>query len=255
MEESIVIERSGLEEVSTESHFHGACQIIITTCGTVRVMTECEEIFVPEHHIVMIPCGVGHTVSSNNRRVSAVTILCPCPLERIEVYQSGGYVRGILDYVSNRCLGTVDRGTSPEMYDFILSFVRVIPFMCMKLSMPLTVNLVPKQDRIRPVLDYIGLHCTENLKFSVLAGIFGYSERNLSRLFSKAGVRFTHCLNTHRVTRAMEMMAEGNMPLREIAYSAGFSTPGEFSRVFRQITGHKPTDFLWKNSEKALYLH
>lgn len=244
MEKSIVIERKGLEEVSTESHAHGSCQIIITTCGTVRVMTGREEIFVPEHHIVMIPSGVGHTVSSNNRRVSAVTLLCPCVLERIEVYQSGGYVRGILDFISLHCVGVIDRDSSPEMYDFILSFVKVIPLMCMPFSMPLAINLVPRQDRIRPVLDYIGAHCTENLKFSVIAYMFGYSERNLSRLFSRAGVRFTHCLNTHRVAKALEMMAEGGMSLREIAYNAGFSAPGEFSRVFRQITGHKPTDFL-----------
>lgn len=244
MENCIVVERNGLEEVSTESHFHSAGQIIFTTCGTVRVTAECGEIFVPEHHIVMIPCGLEHTVSSNNRRVSAVTLLCPCFFEKMAVYQSGGYVRGVLDYIYGHCAGIIDRKDFPEMYDFILSFVRVIPFMCVPFSMPLAINFVPKHDRIRPVLDYIGLHCTENLKFSEIAAMFGYSERNLSRLFSRAGVRFKHCLNTHRVTRAMEMMAEGGMPLREIAYSTGFSTPGEFSRVFRQITGHRPTDFL-----------
>lgn len=203
-----------------------------------------EILFVPEHHVACIPREVTHTLSSNNRRVSATIIYTLCdPAPAIAVYQSSEQITALLKFIHESCPSRIEREKLPQIHRFLHAFIQVIPSMCRTSEIPLTFGLVADHNRIRPILDYIAGHCHEELRMSELARRFGYSERNLSRLFKQAGIRFTHCVNTHRITQAIELMAEGNIPLRKIAYSTGFNTPSSFNRVFKQITGRTPGEF------------
>ena len=44
--------------------------------------------------------------------------------------------------------------------------------------------------------------------------------------------------------RAIELFADGGKTMQQIAYEVGFSTPNNFNRVFRQITGMSPHNFV-----------
>lgn len=43
------------------------------------------------------------------------------------------------------------------------------------------------------------------------------------------------------VNRAIELFSDGGKTMKQIAYETGFSTPNNFNRVFRQITGTSPS--------------
>ena len=242
--DTIVVKEACREEILLPAHTHAMDQIVFTTSGTLRIDIGGKILFVPEHHVACIPREVTHTLSSNNRRVSATIIYTSCdPAPAIAVYQSSEQITALLKFIHESCPSRIEREKLPQIHRFLHAFIQVIPSMCRTSEIPLTFGLVADHNRIRPILDYIAGHCHEELRMSELARRFGYSERSLSRLFKQAGIRFTHCVNTHRITQAIELMAEGNIPLRKIAYSTGFNTPSSFNRVFKQITGRTPGEF------------
>ena len=44
--------------------------------------------------------------------------------------------------------------------------------------------------------------------------------------------------------RAIELMTDGGRTMQEIAYAVGFDNPNHFNRVFRQVTGQSPKNYL-----------
>ena len=78
----------------------------------------------------------------------------------------------------------------------------------------------------------------------VVAQMFNLSVRNLSRLFNMSGIHFSSYINHLRIVRAIELLTDGEKTVKEIAYDVGFSTPNNFNRVFKQITGLSPKAYL-----------
>jgi AraC-like DNA-binding protein len=103
---------------------------------------------------------------------------------------------------------------------------------------------IPNDARLHPILAYLQEHLHENLKMPQLAAHFGFSVRNLSRLFNESGIRFSYYVNNLRIMRAIELFADGGRTMQQIAYEVGFATPNHFNRVFRQITGVSPNAFV-----------
>ena len=85
---------------------------------------------------------------------------------------------------------------------------------------------------------------SENLRLEQLASLFGFSTRNLSRLFCDSGLHFSSYLNHLRIMRAVELLTDEKASMQEIAYNTGFSSPSNFNRVFRQIVGTSPKQYL-----------
>lgn len=82
----------------------------------------------------------------------------------------------------------------------------------------------------------------EPLSRAEIAGRVGLSERQLGRLFSeKAGKTFSTAYREIRLTRAQELMRKTALPLTEIAYTCGFSSPSHFSSAFRAWAGVSPS--------------
>lgn len=233
------------EPLCTGPHTHDSDQILFTGCGSILITAPGTSLFVPEHHIVTLPAGNLHEVTSNGRPVSLTAINCSRhAADRTACYHSDQYSGGILRYIRERCAEEIRFSDNPCAHEFIISFIKMLPQMCRISEIPLSANLIPRGHRLRPVLDYISEHCTEEgLTLPEVARKTGYSPRNLSRMFKEAGILFANCLSTHRVTRAIELMSDRKLTLREIAYSTGFSTPSGFNRTFRKITGRRPEEF------------
>jgi len=56
-------------------------------------------------------------------------------------------------------------------------------------------------------------------------------------------VNFIDKLTIYRVERAKELMGAGEMSVREIAYTVGYSEPNYFSNLFKRITGLSATEY------------
>ena len=67
----------------------------------------------------------------------------------------------------------------------------------------------------------------------------------MQRLFKKnMQIGFISYLNNLRIQYACELIQNGNMNLSEISIACGYSDYSYFSKVFKKITGHSPTDGL-----------
>ena len=133
---------------------------------------------------------------------------------------------------------------SKDLYNYALGFLNFLPIMNKNLEFMFQAKVIPNDSRIRPVLKYIVEHSNEDITLASLAEKFGFSVRNLSRLLQGSGIRFNRYLNQQRIIRAIELFTDGGKTMQQIAFDVGFSTPNNFNRVFKQITGTSPGGFL-----------
>ena len=252
-QEEIFIKKTGWEEISLSGHSHNKHQIIYTLSGTLHVQIGSTSYFVPEKHIGWIPKNVEHELCSKNRQVSLVIYYVDWAEEahrpsctEFSIYAINAMIAENLKYIASK--GTkIEYALAPELYEFTLSFFRLLPSMCPASGIWLKTLVVPNDMRLHPILDYMMEHLGDGLRIDRVAAEFGFSVRNLSRLLHASGIRFADYMNHQRVVRAIELFSDGGRTLQQVAYEAGFSTPNHFNRVFRQVTGMSPGVFFGKN--------
>ena len=70
------------------------------------------------------------------------------------------------------------------------------------------------------------------------------SRRQLQRAFAEIGkTSFRSHLAEVRMRRAMELLQEGRMPVRDVASSVGYRQPAQFAKTFRRHHGAPPSTF------------
>lgn len=248
--EEIFIKKTGWEEINLSVHSHGKHQIVYTLSGTLHVRMGADSYFVPEKHIAWIPKGEAHELSSKNRQVSLVIYYIDwegrlpevASCKEFAIYTINAVIAENLKFIASKG-SRIEHVVSPELYDFTLSFFRLLPSMCPAREIPLKTLVIPNDLRLHPVLDYMMEHLGDSLRIEQVAAEFGFSVRNLSRLLHASGIRFADYMNHQRIVRAIELYSDGGKTMQQVAYEAGFSTPNHFNRVFRQVTGTSPGVF------------
>jgi AraC family transcriptional regulator len=93
------------------------------------------------------------------------------------------------------------------------------------------------------VLDLIESDLAEDLSLKVLANAAGLSEYHFLRMFKQSTGYTPHqYVINQRIERARELLVKTDLPITEIAYLLGFSTPAHFTHHFRRKTGLKPSE-------------
>ena len=101
--------------------------------------------------------------------------------------------------------------------------------------------------RLRRVLDYIVAHIDDDISLESLAGIAGYSPFHFSRKFTVAmGIPPHRYISRMRLENAMAELADGTLPLAQIAFNAHFSSQASFTRAFRRATGMTPKQYRYR---------
>jgi AraC family transcriptional regulator len=92
------------------------------------------------------------------------------------------------------------------------------------------------------VLDYIGDNLTGDLRLAVIARIAGLDRYTFGRAFKAATGSSPHqYVLERRLERAAELLAtRRELPIAEIAYSAGFSSQSHLTTAFRRRFGVTP---------------
>ena len=220
--------------------------------GTLHVRIGTTAYFVPEKHIAWIPENTDHELSSSNRQVSLVIFYVKFkkvakadPKTQFSIYKVNALIGENIRFLASS--GTSIRSAeSPDLFDYAVSFFKLLPSMCPNTEKLLKMIVIPNDARLRPILEYISMHLHENLQIGQVAETFGLSVRNLSRLFNASGIHFCNYINNQRIMRAIELASDGEKTLKQVSYEVGFSVPANFNRVFKQITGMSPTEFLKK---------
>ena len=244
--DDILIKKTGWEEISLSAHVHEKYQIIYTLSGTLHIQIEDDSYFVPEKHIAWIPSNVMHEVSSNNRQVSLIIFYFSpqCQPESIRtssfcIYSANSLIGENIKYLAS-CGDCIKGNEQKLLFDYAISFFNLVPALSYKVDFLLKTMSIPDDHRLYPVLCYMREHAFEDLRIERVATEFNISVRNLSRLLHNSGIRFSTFLNRHRINRAIELFSDGGKTMQQIAYETGFSTPNNFNRVFKQITGTSP---------------
>jgi transcriptional regulator GlxA family with amidase domain len=102
------------------------------------------------------------------------------------------------------------------------------------------------------VCDAMRGHLQNGVCLSTIAALVGMSPSHLSRSFhATTGVTFTAFLMRLRISTAMHLMTETDLPLCEIAVASGFGDQSHFSRSFVRLAGLTPFKWRLANRPKA----
>lgn len=243
--DEILTKVTGREEVDLYLHAHNRHQIIYILSGTLHIEVEGMNHFVTDHHLVWIPCGISHRLSSRNRQIALLTSYFYVENvrdDRFAIYQTEEMTARNLKFISMQ--GHLIRREKPEVFAFAMSFFSMLPQVERKATFPTEPFIIARDNRLLPILEYVKANLNQDLSIESVASHFGFSVRNLTRLFTNSGIRFVHYLNYQRVVRAIEILTDNVMNVEQTAYEVGFNSPNSFSRVFRQITGESPSKYI-----------
>jgi AraC family L-rhamnose operon transcriptional activator RhaR len=98
--------------------------------------------------------------------------------------------------------------------------------------------------RLTQVLKYLRRHCTQAIDLDELARRYGYSARNLRRVFREATATTPHdYLVKLRLCRAIRALRTSDASITEVALASGFSDGNYFSFAFSKLTGMSPSRY------------
>lgn len=243
----ILTKVTGREEIDLNPHSHNRHQIIYILSGTLHIETDGKNHFVTERHIVWIPEGIIHRLSSNNKQISLLVgyfRINTTTEDSFTIFRTDEMTARNLDFISKK--RRINMHKSPEIYSFAYGFLRAIPHICRKATFPAQSFIITDDKRLSGILEYIKSNINQDLTIEYIAKHFGMSKRNLTRIFTNSNIRFIHYLNYQRIVRAIEIMSDGVMNIEQTAYEVGFNSPNSFSRVFKQITGESPSGYFKK---------
>lgn len=98
-------------------------------------------------------------------------------------------------------------------------------------------------DSLKRAIAYIRLNYQLEITVHDVAERAGISERYLRRLFSQyLNLSPLDYLNQMRINKAVELLRNTEMSVKEVSYLCGFRSPQYFSRIFKQQIGVSPRE-------------
>ncbi|WP_308635211.1 response regulator [Paenibacillus silvisoli] len=101
-----------------------------------------------------------------------------------------------------------------------------------------------ESDVVLTLKRYIREHAHEDLSLERVAAVADRNPFYVSKLFKEHfGMNYIDYLTECRMESAKQLMQETDKSLKEITYEVGYNDPNYFSRVFKKIIGHSPTEY------------
>jgi AraC-like DNA-binding protein len=98
---------------------------------------------------------------------------------------------------------------------------------------------------------FIEEHCGEHISLGKVARFVSANPTYFSEKFKEVtGTNFVGYVARTRFNRAQKLLQNGNVPISEIAFAAGFQSLSQFNRVFRKLSGKSPTQYRLKQCQK-----
>ena len=102
---------------------------------------------------------------------------------------------------------------------------------------------------VKKAVDYIKLHFESPLTLQGIAEIIHVNASHLSRKFKEdTGMSLIDFINVNRIDAAKLYLQNNTSTITEIAFMVGFNDVNYFSRVFKKVTGHTPSQYRSKHS-------
>lgn len=242
--------QSGREELAI-LHHHDAAEIIIVLSGRVRVLLGDSYSECAAGDIIYIPPMMMHGVTSvgGDAAIRGVTfesraVGLPEAESRInELLMFGSRTEQVIGKETKgyrqlySCLEDFDH----DYGDFSLSgrlriragLLRITA--CLADIYDIEESTWDKDHiRLRPVLEYVSEHYTEQIRISELSGMLNVCDDRLIRLFKEVtGKTPVEYIMSLRIEHALRLLSATDMPIADIAGAAGFGSDTYMTRTFR----------------------
>ncbi|MBC9933180.1 AraC family transcriptional regulator [Chitinophaga qingshengii] len=227
-------------------HRHDKSQILLVEGGIAYLNTHDKQYYIPARHYVWIPPGVDHNIKFNSSSLVIHNIYFMDEDDarhpfygRLSIYPVTGLVNEILQY-SASWRGNILPGN--WRYELLTTLKHILPHTSRQ---PFSILLPTTDDsRIQDILRYLHENVSEPLMLPDVAVRFGYSVRNLTRLFKQTlNTSFLQYVKMLKMIRAMELLLQTEMNVSEVAYEVGYSGITAFSNTFQQMINMRPSDF------------
>ncbi len=102
---------------------------------------------------------------------------------------------------------------------------------------------IGNNESMKKAISYIRLNYQSELSITEVAAHAGIGERYLRKLFAQhLNLSPLDYLNQVRVNKAIELLRNTEMSVKEICFTCGFQSPQYFSRIFKQQVGVSPRE-------------
>lgn len=93
----------------------------------------------------------------------------------------------------------------------------------------------------RPVEEHLGEHFARAVPLAELAALVRLNRSHLCEAFRQTTGLTPHQFQTaRRIDHAKQLLAQGGLPLAEVALAVGYSDQSQFGAAFRKATGESP---------------
>jgi AraC-like DNA-binding protein len=101
------------------------------------------------------------------------------------------------------------------------------------------------RDHLERLVLMMGQHLDADLTMHELKKASGLSPATINRIFRRhTGQSAMRYFQRMRTARSRELLREGRLSIKEVAFACGFRSPQYFSRAFKRDTGRSPRDWL-----------
>lgn len=166
--------------------------------------------------------------------------------EELERYGLSGRLEDLIGTVSREL-----REKAPFYQDVVASSIQTFWALLKRFHPRADSEQVPDDRRSRTLsglqelLSYIDVHYADNISLEYAAARMNFSPSHFSKTFKKLmGTNFVTYLNMVRVERAAHELRHTEKKFTDVALSCGFNNVRTFNRVFKEITGCTPSEFL-----------
>ena len=251
---TIFTKTTDIEYLHLERHRHSAHhQLVYMIKGTCHIQVSDTEYFLPEGFIGTIPCGQFHSMRSRNEMVKMFLIYFPSTivLKEFTSLISNDFIIENIRYISKQS-NAVRPDTHLTTYQYLYSFLNLLIQAEHHNPFPVKGLIAPKNERLAAVLNYLKENFKVNITLSTIASEFGFTIRNLTRLFKKENISFNNYLNYIRIIHAIELFSEHRDNIADVAYEVGYNSASNFSRTFKKYTGYNPREFIKLNATSSV---
>jgi len=114
--------------------------------------------------------------------------------------------------------------------------------MCERMCAELLARRRTRLDMTSFLKEYLATHTFDSPpQVKDVAALLNTSERTLKRRLQEEGTSFRDISHAVRKAKAQALVAEGRLPMKEIAQALGFSDLSSFSQAYKRWTGEAPS--------------
>ena len=261
-ESDFMVWSSSYEDISFLSHWHKEIEFIYVRSGQAQISVTDQSFTASAGDLVICDSGDIHYSDSFDMENVLEFIIFDTSIVS-NMYESSCFLSPIVKKAELEQYGLFEKvdklfaDVSKELdrkekyyQSIIRAKLREIWFL-LKRNLPRGNAKKPSQSRrveqlndFQKLLSYMEEHYADNISLSFAAEKIGFSESHFSKMFKKmTGINFITYLNMVRVEQAAALLKSTSGKITDIALSCGFTNVRTFNRVFKEITGHTPSEF------------